>query len=316
MENNQVENTSVESGKESKPKPLCPQEKLVYDSEHGEYVCLETGEVVEEKIIDERPEWRAFTPEERGRRARTGGPLTTTVHDMGFATAIDYSNKDAAGRKLMGKRQELIKLRKWQARTRILTSMDRNLAQAMNELERLGDLLNLPSHVKEEAARIYREAVEKGLVRGRSIESVIAAAVYVACRELKVPRSLDEVSRHTRIGRKDIARCYRLLLRELDIKVGTTDPIDYVPRIVHALGLPGTVVKRAVELLNVAREHGVTGGKDPAGLAAAAVYVAALEVGEKRTQKEVAHVAGVTEVTVRNRYKELAKIFGLDANAV
>jgi transcription initiation factor TFIIB len=193
---------------------------------------------VEEKIIDERPEWRAFTPEERGRRARTGGPLTTTVHDMGFATAIDYSNKDAAGRKLMGKRQELVKLRKWQARTRILTSMDRNLAQAMNELERLGDLLNLPSHVKEEAARIYREAVEKGLVRGRSIESVIAAAVYVACRELKVPRSLDEVSRHTRIGRKDIARCYRLLLRELDIKVGTTDPVDYVPRIVHALGLP------------------------------------------------------------------------------
>jgi len=297
---------------EGDKKPKCPPDKIVYDSTHGEYVCQDTGEVIEERVIDERPEWRAFTPEERGRRARTGGPITATVHDMGFATAIDYTDRDAAGRKLTGKRHELVKLRKWQARTRILTSIERNLAQAMNELDRLADLLNLPSYVKEEAARIYREAVDKGLVRGRSIESVIAATIYLACREMKVPRSLDEISKHTRIGRKEIARCYRLLLRELRIKVSTTDPADYVPRIVYGLGLPGSAVKIAIEILNKSREHGVTGGKDPAGLAAAAVYIAAEQLGERKTQKEIAHIAGVTEVTVRNRYKELAKVLGLE----
>lgn len=293
------------SGQENKEKPKCDPNKIAYDNVHGEYVCLETGEVLEERAIDERPEWRAFTSEERGKRARTGGPVTVTVHDMGFATSIDYVDRDASGRHLVEKKHELIKLRKWQARTRIISSVERNLAQALNELDRLGDLLNLPSYVREEAARIYRDAVDKGLVRGRSIESVIAAAIYIACRIAKIPRSLDEIAKHTRVSRKEIARCYRLLLYELKIKVSTSDPSDYVPRIVHALGLPGTVVKRAIELLNLAREKGITGGKDPAGVAAAAVYIAAEELGIKKTQKEIAYVAGVTEVTVRNRFKEL-----------
>ncbi|MCY0868715.1 MAG: transcription initiation factor IIB [Desulfurococcus sp.] len=295
-----------------KDKIKCPQDKIVYDAVHGEYVCQEDGVVIEERVIDERPEWRAFTPEERGRRSRTGGPVTAAVHDMGFATSIDYTDRDAAGRSLTEKRRELVKLRKWQARTRILTSVERNLAQAMNELDRLSDLLNLPSYVKEESARLYREAVEKGLVRGRSIESVIAATIYLACREMKVPRSLDEIAKHTRVSRKEIARCYRLLLRELGIKVSTTDPSDYVPRIVHGLGLPGQVVKIAIEVLGKARERGVTGGKDPAGLAAAAVYIASEKLGIKKTQKDIAVVAGVTEVTVRNRYKELSEVLGLE----
>ncbi len=291
----------------------CPEDQIIFDPEMGEYICLLTGEVIEERVIDERPEWRAFTPEERERRSRIGGPLTSTVHDRGLATAIDYSNKDATGKRLEPrKRLAIQKLRRWQARSRIQSSIERNLAQAMNELDRLSDQLNLPRNVKEEAARIYRRAVEKGLVRGRSIESVIAAAIYAACRELKVPRTLDEIAKHTKSSRKDIARCYRLLLKELDIKVQTSDPIDFVPRIAHALGLSGAVMKRAAEILHRARELGVTAGKDPAGLAAAAVYIAALLSGERRTQKEIAHVAGVTEVTVRNRYKELAKELGIE----
>ncbi|WP_440059936.1 transcription initiation factor IIB [Thermogladius sp. 4427co] len=290
----------------------CPPNKIIFDHEKGEYVCLETGEVIEERIIDERAEWRAFTPEEREKRARTGGPITSTVHDMGFATSIDYSDKDASGRKIIEKKAQLQKLRRWQARTRIQTSIDRNLAQALNELDRISELLNLPTHVREEAARIYRMAVEKGLVRGRSIESVIAAAVYVASRAHRIPRSLDEITKYTRIPRKEIARCYRLLLKELGIRVTAVDPIDFIPRIAHALGLSGEIVKNATEILNKVRNKGITAGKDPAGLAAAAVYIAALQAGEKRTQKEVAHVAGVTEVTVRNRYKEIIEALGLE----
>lgn len=314
IQNNNPENPSTEISTTSTvtKKSQCPQDKIVFDTSKAEYICLETGEVIEDKVIDDRAEWRAFTPEEREKRARTGGPVTATVHDMGFATTIDYVDRDAAGRKLVGKKYQLTKLRKWQARTRILTSVERNLAQAMNELDRISDLLNLPSYIREEAARIYREAVDKGLVRGRSIESIIAAAIYLACRIRKIPRSLDEIADCTRVGRKEVARCYRLLLRELGIRVTTVDPSDFVPRIAHALGLSGNVVKTAIELLNKARETGVTGGKDPAGLAAAAIYIACETLGEKRTQKEIASVVGVTEVTVRNRYKELAKVLGIE----
>lgn len=299
-----------EEVKENKSK--CPPDKIVYDVARAEYICLETGEVIEDRVIDDRAEWRAFTPEEREKRARTGGPITPTVHDMGFTTAIDYSDRDASGHTLINKKYQLYKLRKWQARTRILTSVERNLAQAMNELDRLADLLNLPTYIREEAAKIYREAVDKGLVRGRSIESVIAAAIYLACRLRKLPRTLDEIEEYSRVSRKEIARCYRLLLRELSIKVTTSDPSDFVPRISHALGLSGAVVRTAIEILNKAREAGVLGGKDPVGLAAAAVYLACEKLGEERSQKEIANVAGVTEVTVRNRCRELMRVLSME----
>ncbi|MEZ0394061.1 MAG: transcription initiation factor IIB [Desulfurococcaceae archaeon] len=303
------ETSSQEGQREAPP---CPPDKLVYDFWKGESVCVATGEVIEERMIDERAEWRAFTQEEKERRARTGGPLTPTVHDLGLATSIDYADRDAAGKKIVGKKKQVLdRLRKWQARTRILTSVDRNLAQAMNELERLSTMLNLPNYVKEEAARIYRLAVEKGLVRGRSIGSVVAASIYVAYRTHKVPRSLDELAKYTQVSRKDIARCYRLLIKELGLRVTAMDPIDFIPRIANAMGLEGPIVKKAAEILHAARERGVTAGKDPAGLAAAAIYMAALMYGEKRTQKEIASVAGVTEVTVRNRYRELSEALNL-----
>lgn len=309
--NNNSNNTTPQQEQGDK-KQKCPPEQIVYDAARAEYVCLETGEVIEERVIDDRAEWRAFTPEERERRARTGGPITPTVHDMGFTTAIDYSDRDAAGHTLVNKKYQLYKLRKWQSRTRILTSVERNLAHAMNELDRLADLLNLPTYIREEAAKIYREAVEKGLVRGRSIESVIAAAIYLACRLRKLPRTLDEIEEYSRVNRKEIARCYRLLLRELNIKVSTSDPADFVPRIAHALGLSGTVVRVAIEILNKAREAGILGGKDPVGLAAAAVYLACEKLGEEKSQKEIASVAGVTEVTVRNRCREIMKVISME----
>ncbi|MEM2234273.1 MAG: transcription initiation factor IIB [Desulfurococcaceae archaeon] len=293
----------------------CSEDKIIFDPERGEYICEETGEVIEERVIEEKPEWRAFTPEERERRSRIGGPLTATVHDMGLSTVIDWRDRDATGKRLeLRRRLEMQRLRRWQTRSRIQSSMERNLAQAMNELDKISDQLDLPRNVREEAARIYRDAVERGFVRGRSIESVVAAAIYIACRELKVPRTLDEIATFTRSSRKEIARCYRLLLRELTVNVPLLDPVDYVPRIARSLGLSGNVIRKAVEVINTAREKGLTAGKDPAGLAAAAVYIASLLCNERRTQKEVAQVAGVTEVTVRNRYKELAKEVGLETS--
>lgn len=284
----------------------CPPDKIIFDIEKGEYICTETGEVLEERVIDQGPEWRAFTPEEKEKRSRVGGPLNQTIHDRGLSTLIDWKDKDAMGRTLDPKRRlEVLRWRKWQIRARIQSSVDRNLAQAMNELERISNLLNVPKSVKDEAALIYRKAVEKGLVRGRSIESVVAAAIYAACRRSKVARTLDEIALYTKANRKEVARCYRLLLRELSIDVPVSDPKDHVTRIGSLLGLSGATMKTAAEILEKAKNLGLTAGKDPAGLAAAAIYIASLLNDERRTQKEIAQVAGVTEVTVRNRYKEL-----------
>ena len=291
----------------------CPPEYIVYDAERGEYVCALTGEVIEHRAVSQGPEWRAFTPEEREKRSRVGGPLSPMVHDRGLTTVIDWRDRDASGKKLEPKKRlEFLRYRRWQIRSRIQSSIDRNLAQAMNELDRLANQLRLTRQVREEASIIYRKAVERGLVRGRSIESVVAAAVYVACRLKKVPRTLDEIAAHTKASRKEIARCYRLLVRELQIKVPIADPIDYIPRMGSLLDLSGNTMRRAAEILRIAKERALTAGKDPAGLAAAAIYIATILEGERRTQKEIASIAGVTEVTVRNRYKELAKQLGLE----
>jgi len=284
----------------------CPPDKIIYDEFRGEYICTETGEVVEDKVIDQGPEWRAFTPEEREKRSRTGSPLSPTIHDGGLSTMIDWRDRDASGKKLeMKRRLEVMRWRKWQIRTRIQNSIDRNITQAAGELERIADQLGLPRAVKERAATIYRQAVEKGVVRGRAVESVVAAALYAACRIFRIPRTLDEIAQYTKTSKKEVARCYRLLVRELNVKIPIADPIDFVPRIASALGLSGKVIKKAMEILEEAKKRGLTAGKDPAGLAAAAVYTAAQLYDERRTQKDVARVAGVTEVTVRNRYKEL-----------
>ncbi len=287
--------------------PRCGNEQLVYDYARGEIICPVCGLVISERTIDRGPEWRAFTPEERERRSRVGAPLERITPES-LSTDIDWRSRDAAGREIGLRRKiEMLRLRKWHIRTRVQSSIERNLAQASIELERLSSQLGLPKRIKDRALEIYRKALESGLVRGRSIESLVAASVYAACREMRIPRTLDEISRFTRAGRKDVARCYRLLIRESTVEVPLPNPVDFVPRIGELLKLSATTIRKAMEILKQAKEAGLTAGKDPAGLAAAAIYIAALLTGEIRTQKEVARAAQVTEVTVRNRYKELAR---------
>jgi len=292
--------------------PNCGGTSFVSSPERGEEACTSCGLVVEERIIDSNPERRVFTLEGRDRRSRTGPPLSPTLHDGGLSTVIDWRDEDARGNRLGYRRRlEAMMLRRWQARTRVYKPLDRNLAQAMSELDRISSQMALPRSVKEESAVIYRRVAEKGLVRGRSTESVVAAAVYAACRMRRIPRTLDEIAGHTRAGRKEVARCYRLLLREADVDVPVADPVDFVTRIGGTLGLSGTTQHRAAEIIREARRRGMTGGRDPAGLAATAIYVALLLEKEPRTQKEVAQAASVTEVTVRTRRNEMMKRLGI-----
>jgi len=239
--------------------------------------------------------------------------LHNTIHDKGLSTVIDWRNKDSYGKDISAdRRAQLYRLRKWQRRIRVSDASERNLAFALSELDRIASKLGLPRNVRENAAVLYRGAVEKGLIRGRSIEGVAAAALYAACRRCKVPRTLDEIAEISRVDRKEIGRTYRFISRELNIRLAPTNPIDYVPRFASELKLPGEVESKAIAILQKASERGLTSGRGPTGVAAAAIYIASVLHGTRRTQREVAEVAGVTEVTIRNRYKELTEYLDID----
>jgi transcription initiation factor TFIIB len=292
--------------------PECGSGNLVQDYDTGETVCGDCGLVLHEQTLDKGPEWRAFTQEEKDSRTRVGVPTSYSVHDKGLSTAIGRVDRDAFGRKLpVSTRLQMWRLRKWQIRSRVHSSVDRNLAQAMAELDRLSDKLYIPAHIKEKAAVVYRKALEKGLVRGRSIAAIAAAALYAACRNSETPRTLREISEASLVDKKDVARCYRLLLRELEISMPIVDPMTYLSKIAERTGISGQTQGLAIKILINAREQRAASGKDPMGLAAAALYIACLQNDEKKTQKDIAEAAGVTEVTVRNRYKSLKRQLGL-----
>jgi transcription initiation factor TFIIB len=288
--------------------PECGSTNLIHDYDTGETICGKCGLVVQDVMMDKGPEWRAFTQEEKESRSRVGIPTSYSVHDKGLSTSIDRIDRDAFGRKLpLSTRLQMWRLRKWQIRSRVHSSIDRNLAQAMTELDRLSSKVSAPSAVKEKAALIYRKALDEGLVRGRSIAAIAAASLYAACRITGTPRSLREIAEASLVGKKDIARCYRLLLRKLSLHIPIADPMIYVTKIARRADISGKIQAEAVKILKEARRRHVSAGKDPMGLAAAALYIACKQMSEKKTQKEIADAAGVTEVTVRNRFKTLKR---------
>jgi len=228
------------------------------------------------------------------------------MHDMGLATIIGPADKDATGKPLSASMRSTIeRLRTWDSRSQVHEPVDRNFRQAFSELDRLKDKLAIGDAVVEKAAYIYRKALEKGLVRGRSISALIASALYAACRDTETPRTLKDVGNASNIKRKDIARCYRLLLRELNLTMPVVNPINCISRIASKAGLSEKTKREASKILKTAEEVKISAGKDPMGLAAAALYVACVTNGENKTQRDVAEAAGVTEVTIRNRYKGL-----------
>jgi len=286
----------------------CPEcsGNVVTDDEHGETVCDDCGLVITEDSVDRGPEWRAFDSAEKDQKSRVGAPTTNTMHDKGLSTNIDWRNKDAYGRSLGARqRQKMQRLRKWNERFRTRDSKERNLKQALGEIDRMSSAVGLPDNVRETASVIYRRALNEDLLPGRSIEGVATSCVYASARMAGVPRSLDEIADVSRVEKSEIARTYRYVVRELSLEVRPADPEQYVPRFASSLDLSEESEMRAKQLLKNAKEQGVHSGKSPVGLAAAAVYAAALLTNEKTTQAAVSEVADISEVTIRNRYHEL-----------
>lgn len=283
----------------------CGCEKLRKDEVRGEVVCQECGYIVSKDLIDRGAEWTAFTQKEREEQSRVGSPLSETLHDKGLTTEIHWQNVDANGQSLTpSKRRQIERLRRWQKRMRTEGSGEQNLQIALVEIHRMASALGLPQPTREVAAVIYRQALDEDLIQGRSIEAVAASALYIASRKEKIPRSLDEFESVARIERIEIARSYRYLAAELDLEMEPVDPKRFVPRFCSKLDLDKPVQRTAIDILEETKEEGLHSGKSPTGLAAAAIYTASIQHGNDKTQHEVAEAAGVTAVTVRNRYQE------------
>ena len=281
---------------------------MVTDQSTGELCCSRCGLVVTDKIVDTGAEWRSFSNDE-GNKARTGAGTSLTMHDRGLSTVIGAANKDATGKPLSaGVKSSIERLRTWDSRSQAHSSADRNLRQALNEMGKLKDKLALTDAVIEKAAYIYRKAMEKKLVRGRSIQGLVAACLYASCRNTETPRTLDDIAKGINIRRKDVARCYRLIFRELELKMPVVDPVKGVSRIASIAELSEKSKRKAIKILNQAKEEGIVAGKDPMGIAAAALYLACISTGEVKSQKDISIASGVTEVTIRNRCAGLRKM--------
>lgn len=290
----------------------CGTETLVKSGDRGELVCEDCGLVVEGTNIDHGPEWRAFNHSERQNKSRVGAPTTQAMHDKGLTTQIDWKNKDAYGRSLSAdKRSQMRRLRKWQERIRTKDAGERNLQSALSEIDRMASALGIPRSVREVASVIYRRALSEDLIRGRSIEGVATSCLYAACRQEGIPRSLEEVAEVSRVERKEIGRTYRYVSQSLGLDMKPVDPQEYVPRFCSDLDLSEEVEAKTREIIQVTTEKGLLSGKSPTGYAAAAIYAASLLCNEKKTQREVADVAQVTEVTIRNRYQEQIEAMGI-----
>ena len=281
--------------------PACNKSSLVIDENTGEKLCSTCGVVISEDRESGGPEWRTFA-NDGGSKSRVGSGTSITIHDMGLSTMINPINIDATGKPLSSAMKKSIdRLRTWNSRSQVNSSSDKNLRQALSEMDKLKDKLSLTDAVIEKAAYTYRKANEKKLVKGRSVNGLVAACVYAACRDAETPRTLDDVADGINVRRKDVARCYRLIFRELDLKVPIADPVNGVARIASEAGLGEKTKRKAIALLNKAKKIGMAAGKDPMGLAAAALYLACITDGGNTTQRNISDASGVTEVTIRNR---------------
>ncbi|MHA2051068.1 MAG: transcription initiation factor IIB [Promethearchaeota archaeon] len=280
----------------NKTSNLCPECEgpIISIEEKGETVCGQCGLIISERLADNSHSGkRAYTSQERNSREQTGAPISILLPDMGLSTVIDKQKIN---------NPDLKRAAKWNTR---ITWQKRNLLIASTELKRIGSNLNLPNHVKEEAMRLYIEAFKEKLLRGRSINAMVAACLYIACRKKDIPRTLQEIIEEASSSAKDVRRSVSTLIREFNIKTHSTDPLSLIPRYISDLGLDSEIGVLTHNILSAYISKFSISGKDPKGLCAGAIYLACRIRNLEITQQRIVETIGVTEVTLRSRYKEL-----------
>ena len=296
---------------------ICPQTSgphgpLVTDSIRGEVLCGSCGYVIKEKVEEQGPEQHSFNQEQYNERARTGAGSTLSIHDKGLSTVIGAIDKDASGNSISSYMKFTFnRLRTWDSRSKS-TTLDRNLKTAFSIMQAIQSKLDISDSIVERAAYLYRKALSKKISRGRTISGLILSALYVACRESNVPRTLQDMATAGNVSFKDLSRHYRIFVRTLDLHVDSYNSSDFVSKIGTAVGLSEKAKRDALNILFKAKEKNITDGKNPLSLAASALFLAGIINEEKATQKDIAQASGVSSVTIRNVAKTLRKNLGVN----
>jgi transcription initiation factor TFIIB len=286
--------------------PSCSNKKTITDSESGEVICSKCGRVLSDKLLETRPEWRTFAADETDTRTRAGMPESLARHDMGLSTIIGKTDRDASGNKLdPTMRVRMNRLATWDMRCQFHTPKDRSLSQAFFQLDILKDKLGLSDGIVEKTAYIYRKALSNNLTRGRTISGVLAAAVYIACREMGAHRTLDDIAAGSNVKRKEVSKNFRVLHNSLDLKVPQQDPMKCIAKVANKVKLSEKTKRHAAEIMSNVMKEQISAGKDPMGLAASVLYLSSIKTGEPVSQMSIARAAGITDVTIRNRFKDL-----------
>lgn len=284
---------------------------MVTDKDTGEILCASCGQVLMEKMTSIEPETRSFDPEQFSEKSRTGIKSSLAIYDMGLATTIGIANKDASGKNLSGYMKSTFgRLRVWDQRSKA-KPRDRNMVYAFTLLNGMKSRLTLPDYVVEDTAYIYRKALATKIIRGRSIASMLYAALYVACRKNNMPRTLRDIAKAGNLGRGDLAITYRIMIRKLDLNVEPYDPAEFVIRVCNLIGTSDKTRRIALNLISKAEEAKLSGGRNPMCLVAAAIYLSCEISGEDKSQVEIAKTCGITNVSVRNNSKLFKKKLGL-----
>jgi len=288
----------------------CNTSKLVSDDVNGEIACSSCGCVISEYSEDRGVERGSLSDGSDNRR--TGAGLSLKMHDKGLFTIIGTQNKDSVGKPLSSNTvQTFGRLRKWDNRSQTKSSADRSLRSALADLSNVQSKLGLSDIVIERASLFYRKASENNLIRGRTVKGIAGACLYASCRDLEHNRTLKEIAQNLGIGRKDLARSYRSLFRELGFTVSIADPIKSINKIASKVGIKEKTVRKAVYVLDLAQEAGIVAGKNPEIIAATAIYAACMLTQENKSQQEIAIAAGTSSVSIRNRILEFRKKLNL-----
>lgn len=279
--------------------PNCGDGQKVTDIESGELICTKCGYVIHERVGDEEQDWSVLAREPAS-KLRTS-PTSLARSGMGLSTIIGRPDRSAGSGLNAAMRSTFDRLRTWDFR--IKGRDERSLKRAFVDLDRLRGMLRLSDAIVEKAAYIYRRAQEQGLVRGRTMRAVMGAAIYIVQREMGISGTLDDIIRATNTKEKDLARAYRILIRELDLKVPMVDPVKCVSRVANKANISERTKRKAMNMIYDVVKSGLAAGKDPMGLAASVLYVSCVNSGEVKSQAAIADAAGVSEVTLRKNQR-------------
>ncbi|WP_261377813.1 transcription initiation factor IIB [Candidatus Nitrosocosmicus arcticus] len=282
--------------------PLCNKHgNIITDQNSGELICTTCGSVIIDNTEATRSEWTSSNIQDSDFRDRTGAPTSLAKYDRGLSTVIGKIDKDASGRQIdLAMKSRIGRWRTWDARSQTKDPSKRNLQTAFIQLYTMKDVLGLPESAVEKVAYLYRKIQERKLIKGRTIKGALAVASYIACRELGISRTLKEIAKISNLKEKELARIYRKVMFELDLKVPQVDALKEIIKIGNICGISERAKRRAIKVMMTVMKTGISAGKNPMGLAGAVLYLSCKEYNEEITQSKIARVAGVTEVTLRH----------------